>query len=237
MNLVARSAIATLIVLAHLAIIFALMFLTARSRMPPLATASVMALIDLPRWFEPEADAENDEESASESTQGAISTPRADNAGDPVAAPRRRAPTRAITHPDWQRSAKEAAAKVIADEEVRKQRVAQIGRGKIDARTLAKPTPESGPHFSWSKHATDDPLVFRLNERCVLLMFMIPVCEIGEIKDDSQLFRDMNAKPVMGDWSDDARSAEETMSERADNEPILLEPVENPQPFRITPPE
>lgn len=233
----ARSTIATLIVLAHLAIIFALSVLTVRPRIPPLATAPVMTLIEIPRWFEPEADLEKDEESSSALAQGATSPPATDASDDPGAAPRRRVPSRAITHPDWQRSAKEAAAKVIADEEARKQRVAQIGRGKIDARTLAKPTPEKGPHFSWSKRTTDDPLVFRLNERCVLLMLMIPVCQVGEIKDDGQLFRDMNAKPVMGDWSDDARSSEETMSERADNEPILLEPVENPQPFRITPPE
>lgn len=229
----ARSAIATLIVLAHLAIILALMFLTARSQMPPLATAPVMTLIEIFRDIE-FGDIEPSGEATSPTGPEAADTLPAPEGG---AAPRRSAPTRAITHPDWQRSAKEAAAKVIADEEARKQRVAQIGRGRIDARTLAKPTPGKGPHFSWSKRTTDDPLVFRLNERCVLLMFLIPVCEIGEIKEDGQLFRDMNAKPVMGDWSDDARSNEETMSERADNEPILLEPVENPQPFRITPPE
>lgn len=229
----ARSTIATLIVLAHLAIIFALSVLTVRPRTPPLATAPVMTLIEIFRESVIGDAGPTDEAASAPGPQAVDALPSPGGS----AAPRRSAPTRAITHPDWQRSAKEAAAKVIADEEARKQRVAQIGRGKIDARTLAKPVPEKGPHFSWSKRTTDDPLVFRLNERCVLLMFMIPVCQVGEIKDDSQLFRDMNAKPVMGEWSTDSRSNEETMSERAGNEPILLEPVENPQPFRVSPPD
>lgn len=205
----ARGIIAALIALVHLALIGALLFLTARSAstLPP--ANPVMTLIEV----------------AGKTETIAVEPPGMVSSSFPLAlepAPvlesEPREPINMPAQTDWHTSATDIAATVIADEEARERRAAQIGRGKIDAATLARPAPEKGPHFSWSKKTEHDPSFIRVTERCgfaLNILLVMPVCQIGEIKVDGELFRDMNAQPRMGGWSEDSRSGDVSMSERA----------------------
>jgi hypothetical protein len=66
--------------------------------------------------------------------------------------------------------------------------------------------------FGWSKTAQrvealpDGGILIRLSERCVVVVtiIMMPMCQIGEIPVNGDLFEHMDDSSVLGDWKDDS---------------------------------
>jgi len=91
---------------------------------------------------------------------------------------------------DWERQASEAASRIAGEDSAY-----MVG---ADRRRLPADAAPKEPNFRWSRTATDrlgtteDGMTyFRLNDRCVLVNFLLPGCVIGKIEPKGDLFKDM----------------------------------------------
>jgi hypothetical protein len=67
------------------------------------------------------------------------------------------------------------------------------------------------PHFRWSRSRTqriergeDGTTILWLNDRCVLVNFILPLCAVGKIPAHGDLFKDLKLVAELGDWNDDS---------------------------------
>jgi hypothetical protein len=67
------------------------------------------------------------------------------------------------------------------------------------------------PHFRWSRSRTqriergeDGTTIVWLNDRCVLVNFVMPFCAVGKIPAHGDLFKDLKRAAELGDWIDDS---------------------------------
>jgi hypothetical protein len=127
----------------------------------------------------------------------------------------REVPTAAI---DWRAAAGEAAARVLeAEGEARK--LARAFEPKRTPGLAEQPiAPRPPPHFRWSEAHTErlrrdenGNTILRINERCVIVNFLLPACAIGEIPTYDDLFKDMNRSAEFGDWNDDSATRRDNM--------------------------
>lgn len=200
----ARPVVAAAVVAAHVGLIVALLFLTHRSRLTGPDRDIVTTLFFVPEAAEPpQRPAEPSASTAARLQPAPTLAPR------PPIVPAAPPASTAITIDRWFDSATDAAAAQAHADETRDRQAGSMGRGAIAARSLAEAPKKPGPDFAWSKAHTrrierteDGATILRLNERCVLVNFLLPVCALGKEEARGDLFKDMNKAPELGDWKD-----------------------------------
>lgn len=107
--------------------------------------------------------------------------------------------------PDWYLAGDAAvAAQVMADED-KARRSASMGQAAVAAKSLAEAAVKPGPEFTWSKAHTqrierteDGVTILRLNDRCVLVNFILTFCHLEKEKARDDLFEGMKEPPELG---------------------------------------
>jgi hypothetical protein len=102
-----------------------------------------------------------------------------------------------------------AATIAAANDRVRRDRAFEPKRtpGLAEGPRWVRPP----PHFRWSRSRTqriergeDGTTIVWLNDRCVLVNFVLPFCAVGEIPAHGDLFKDLKHAAEFGDWNDDS---------------------------------
>ena len=108
---------------------------------------------------------------------------------------------------DWLQEAALAAQRYTDAQAERELRDAALdprrGLGSHDPRTKDSPAPFGWSHAATHRVEVDGGMpVLWLNDRCVLVAFVIPACAIGRMEARGDLFEAMDPPPEYGDWKD-----------------------------------
>lgn len=119
---------------------------------------------------------------------------------------------------DWRSEVGASAARVLEAERLSRRQARAFDPQRTPGLAEPPATPRAPPHFRWSeahtKRLTRDAngnTILRLNERCVIVNFVLPACAIGEIPTYGDLFEDMNRAAEFGDWNDDSATRRDNM--------------------------
>ena len=94
---------------------------------------------------------------------------------------------------DFQMELKRSAQTMIDRDEEKARQAAALGSRRDEVPESLRPKTPADSTFAWSYRAQPrDPLEVRLNERCSLIMGIVPVCKFGKIPVRGDLLAGMN---------------------------------------------
>jgi hypothetical protein len=177
----------------HAAMLAAL--LASRVRLTELAEPSSTAIT----WFpEPE-----------EVSLPASRSPGSSSAREPDRPAVRESATSAPITIDWGREATRSAARQIAAADEADRRAGALASRARDGAIELDTSPRPEPEFGWARTAKgierteDGGTVLWVSERCmIVLSALMPICRLGKLKVNGELFEHMRDPPEMGDWKD-----------------------------------
>jgi hypothetical protein len=121
-----------------------------------------------------------------------------------------REPSAAAAAIDWFALTESAAAHALSAEETRSRQARAFDPKRVPGLAEGPKWVRAPPRFRWSHARTnrierteDGATIVWLNDRCILVNFVMPFCAVGEIPTHGDLFKDLQRSVEFGDWNDD----------------------------------